>query len=136
MHRFPETVQMLQEGQQAWVQAMKAAGKPIPVYTDWEDGLPEEFKTPDGTKPSPWPAIKGVDAAITVASVAKAPTAPRKQGSLVPTSKAEMARAIMRETLGQPLDTVIEMIMKATGHDKALAKATYKANAARVGITL
>lgn len=52
------------------------------------------------------------------------------------TSKAAMARAIMLAGYNskQPYETIITAIMAATGHDRHLARATYKANTARVGI--
>jgi len=51
-------------------------------------------------------------------------------------SKAAMARAIMLSghTAGRTYEQIIAAIMVATGHDRQLARATYKANAAKVGI--
>lgn len=51
-------------------------------------------------------------------------------------SKASIARAIMLagHTRNMPYEQVIAAIMAATGHDRQLARATYKANAAKVGI--
>ena len=137
---FPETVAMVQQMQQEWVAQMKERGLPIPKYTDWEDGLPNGKPT----EPTAFPPMRGADGSVapipvpTANDAAKAPAKPRKEGALKGTSKAEVAREIMRNTKdkGVPLDTVIQMIMDATGHDKALAKATYKANAGRVGIVL
>jgi hypothetical protein len=62
----------------------------------------------------------------------------KRAGALKGTSKAAIAREIMAQhkDAGTPYEIVIQLIMDATGHDKALAKHTYKANAARVGITL
>lgn len=62
----------------------------------------------------------------------------KREGALKGTSKAAVAREIMAKHKddGTPFETVIQLIMDATGHDKALAKHTYKANAARVGIVL
>lgn len=53
-------------------------------------------------------------------------------------SKASIARAIMLagHTRGESYENVIAAIMLATGHDRQLARATYKANAAKVGITV
>lgn len=128
IHRNPETVAMIQKLHAQWLQDMKAAGKKIPVYTDMEDGLPEEFKG--------IPSILTVQLSdLPAPEVSTEPAAPRT-GALKLTSKAEMAREVMRNTKGLPLDEVIQKIMDATGHNKALAKATYKANAARVGIVL
>jgi len=130
---FPETVALITQAQQEYLAEMKRLGKPIPMHTDWEDGLPDGKPT----AASPFPTLAGSDK-VTPEMLAKGPTKPRKEGVLKGTSKAEVARQIMRETKdsGKPLDTIIQMIMDATGHDKALAKATYKANAARVGIAL
>ena len=52
------------------------------------------------------------------------------------TSKAGIARVLMLNgyRAGTPYETVIAQIMQATGHSKALSKATYKANCERVGI--
>lgn len=52
------------------------------------------------------------------------------------TSKAAIARAIMLagHSRLQPYEVIIDAIVLATGHTKALAKAYYKNNAARVGI--
>ena len=52
-------------------------------------------------------------------------------------SKAAMARAIMLSghTAGRTYEQIITAIMLATGHDRQLARATYKANMAKVGIT-
>lgn len=54
------------------------------------------------------------------------------------TSKAAIARAIMLagHSRLQSYDVIIDAIVLATGHTKALAKAYYKNNAARVGISL
>lgn len=51
-------------------------------------------------------------------------------------SKAAIARAIMLagHTRNMPYEDVISAIMAATGHDRQLARATYKANCAKVGI--
>lgn len=51
-------------------------------------------------------------------------------------SKASIARSIMLAGRALPYEDVITAIMQATGHDRQLARATYKANAAKVGITL
>lgn len=65
--------------------------------------------------------------------------APRTPTIAMPagTSKAAMARAIMLSghTRGETYENIIAAIMHATGHDRQLARATYKANAAKVGIT-
>jgi predicted SprT family Zn-dependent metalloprotease len=52
-------------------------------------------------------------------------------------SKAATARRIMLAGYrsGQAYEDIISAIMQATGHDRQLARATYKANAAKVGIT-
>lgn len=51
-------------------------------------------------------------------------------------SKAAMARAIMLSghTAGRTYEQVIAAIMAATGHDRQLARATYKANYMKVGV--
>lgn len=51
-------------------------------------------------------------------------------------SKASIARAIMLagHTRGESYENVIAAIMLATGHDRQLARATYKANQKKVGI--
>lgn len=51
-------------------------------------------------------------------------------------SKASIARAIMLAGYNRklPYESIIAAIMTATGHDRQLARATYKANAAKVGI--
>jgi len=51
-------------------------------------------------------------------------------------SKASIARAIMLagHTRNMPYEQVIAAIMTATGHDRQLARATYKANCAKIGI--
>jgi predicted SprT family Zn-dependent metalloprotease len=51
-------------------------------------------------------------------------------------SKASIARAIMLAgyTRKLPYESIIAAIMSATGHDRQLARATYKANCAKVGI--
>lgn len=53
-------------------------------------------------------------------------------------SKASVARSIMLSghRAGHPYETIISAIMAATGHDRQLARATYKANAPKVGIPL
>ncbi len=65
--------------------------------------------------------------------------APRIPAAVIPvgTSKAAMARAIMLSghTRGETYENVIAAIMLATGHDRQLARATYKANIDKVGIT-
>jgi hypothetical protein len=119
--RYPETVALIAKLQAQYEQEMRARGKPIPRYDDQKDGLPTDF----------------VQAPLADAEAQSSPSTPR-EGKLKLTSKAEIAREIMRQTKdsGKHLDEIVQMIMDATGHDKALAKATYKANAARVGITL
>lgn len=125
---FPETVALLQKQQKEYEAEMRARGRvPLSRYVN-EDG-----------SPAPDPHASMDTTPVQAAATAPvAPRKPRKEGVLKGTSKAEIAREIMRKTKesGLPLDTVVQMIMDATGHDKALAKATYKANAARVGITL
>lgn len=125
VQHFPETIALIVDLQQTYEKHMRELRKPIPVYTDMEDGLPDEFKGKS--------TIYAVSATAPAVELAK----PRKEGKLQGTSKAELAREIMRETKdkGLPLEAIVEMIMKATGHDKALAKATYKANMGRVGIS-
>jgi predicted SprT family Zn-dependent metalloprotease len=63
--------------------------------------------------------------------------APRTPTIAMPagSSKAAMARAIMLSghTRGETYENIIAAIMHATGHDRQLARATYKANAAKVG---
>jgi predicted SprT family Zn-dependent metalloprotease len=63
--------------------------------------------------------------------------APRTPTIAMPagTSKAAIARAIMLSghTRGETYENIIAAIMHATGHDRQLARATYKANAAKVG---
>lgn len=51
-------------------------------------------------------------------------------------SKAAIARSIMLagHRGGQAYETIIAAIMQATGHDRQLARATFKANAHKVGI--
>lgn len=51
------------------------------------------------------------------------------------TSKASIARAIMLagHTRGQTYEQIITAIMSATGHDRQLSRATYKANHLKVG---
>jgi predicted SprT family Zn-dependent metalloprotease len=51
-------------------------------------------------------------------------------------SKAAMARAVMLSghSRGEPYENIIAAIMYATGHDRQLARATYKANQEKVGI--
>lgn len=65
------------------------------------------------------------------APVVRTPTPAMPAG----TSKAAMARAIMLSghTRGETYENIITAIMHATGHDRQLARATYKANAAKVG---
>ena len=66
-----------------------------------------------------------------------APT-PRTPATAMPAgaSKASIARAIMLagHTRGETYENVITAIMRATGHDRQLARATYKANCVKVGI--
>lgn len=66
-----------------------------------------------------------------------APT-PRTPATAMPTgaSKASIARAIMLagHTRGETYENVITAIMRATGHDRQLARATYRANCVKVGI--
>jgi predicted SprT family Zn-dependent metalloprotease len=52
-------------------------------------------------------------------------------------SKAATARRIMLagHSSGQTYEDIITAIMQATGHERQLARATYKANMAKVGIT-
>lgn len=63
--------------------------------------------------------------------------APRTPATVMPagTSKAAMARAIMLSghSRGESYENIIAAIMHATGHDRQLARATFKANAAKVG---
>jgi predicted SprT family Zn-dependent metalloprotease len=51
-------------------------------------------------------------------------------------SKASIARAIMLSghTRGESYENIIAAIMHATGHDRQLARATFKANAPKIGI--
>lgn len=118
-YHFPETVALFAKAREQYEAECKARGiQPKPGYYN-DDGTPADPPAPQ--------AVQEAQA-----------EAPRAAGHLNPASKAERAREVMRQTKdsGMPLDAVIELIMQATGHDKALAKATYKANAARVGITL
>lgn len=66
-----------------------------------------------------------------------APT-PRTPATAMPAgaSKASIARAIMLagHTRGETYENVITAIMRATGHDRQLARATYRANCVKVGI--
>lgn len=122
---FPETVALLNKCQADYEAEMRARGRtPLARYVD-EEG---------NALPDPHAGVAPAAEATAVQRAAK----PRKEGVLKATSKAEQAREIMRSTKdsGLPLESIIQMIMDATGHDKALAKATYKANAARVGIVL
>jgi predicted SprT family Zn-dependent metalloprotease len=67
-----------------------------------------------------------------------APVAPavRQENVFAGLSKAAMARAIMLSghTAGRTYEEIITAIMHATGHDRQLARATFKANAPKVGI--
>lgn len=83
------------------------------------------------------PVAPIVQQARTSFTIGTAPVTP-KPTFAAGASKASVARAIMLagHTQGQAYETVIAAIMAATGHDRQLARATYKANAARVGITL
>lgn len=66
------------------------------------------------------------------------PVMPKTTTFAAGNSKASIARAIMLagHTQGQAYESVIAAIMVATGHDRQLARATYKANMAKVGITI
>ncbi len=70
--------------------------------------------------------------------VPAAPTRPPMHTTFPGASKAAIARSIMLTGKHANLDyeTVITRIMQATGHDRQLARATYKANAHKVGITI
>ena len=81
---------------------------------------------------------------VTVAPVLRTPTffigAPVVPAAPVKTfaagnSKASIARAIMLagHTRGETYENVIAAIMQATGHNRQLARATYKANESKVG---
>lgn len=72
------------------------------------------------------------------AAPAAAPMVPKPATFAAGNSKASIARAIMLagHTQGQAYESVITAIMVATGHDRQLARATYKANMAKVGITI
>ena len=67
-----------------------------------------------------------------VAPVARMPVAAFAAGN----SKASIARAIMLSghTAGRTYEDVIAAIMLATGHNRQLARATYKANCEKIGI--
>ncbi len=75
---------------------------------------------------------------VAPAPVPAAPTRPPMHTTFPGASKAAIARSIMLTGKHANLDyeTVITRIMQATGHDRQLARATYKANAHKVGITL
>lgn len=64
--------------------------------------------------------------------------APARTATLQPGSKAAQARQIMSaaKLAGTDYETIIGQLMSSIGYDRALARATFKANAARVGITL
>jgi len=65
-----------------------------------------------------------------------APVVAKPATSFAGASKASIARAIMLagHTRGMSYEDVITAIMAATGHERQLARATYKANAPKVGI--
>jgi predicted SprT family Zn-dependent metalloprotease len=65
------------------------------------------------------------------APVVRTPTVAMPAGA----SKAALARAIMlsEHTRGETYENIITAIMHATGHDRQLARATYKANYMKVG---
>jgi predicted SprT family Zn-dependent metalloprotease len=71
-------------------------------------------------------------------TIGTAPVVPKTAAFATGNSKASIARAIMLagHTQGQAYESVIAAIMAATGHDRQLARATYKANMAKVGITI
>lgn len=82
---------------------------------------------------------------VVTAPVQQAPAKPLQRVAAVPASiglkpgsKAAQAREIMLrgKLAGTDYETVISQMMVAIGYDRQLARATYKANAARVGITL
>jgi len=83
------------------------------------------------------PVAPIVQQARTSFTIGTAPVTP-KPTFAAGVSKAAVARAIMLagRTQGQTHDAMIAAIMLATGHDRQLARATFKANAAKVGITL
>ncbi len=87
-----------------------------------------------GTAPVPAPLNPALLARFKHVNIPAAKPATMPAG----TSKAAMARAIMLsgKTQGKTYEEVITAIMHATGHDRQLARATYKANAAKVGIQL
>lgn len=69
-------------------------------------------------------------------TIGAAPVTPKPAAFAAGNSKASIARAIMLagHTQGKTYESVITAIMAATGHDRQLARATYKANQAKVGI--
>ncbi len=71
----------------------------------------------------------------TIPPVPKAPVATNAQPG---ESKASIARRIMLSgtAAGHDYEKIISAIMHATGHDRQLARATYKANAHKVGIAV
>ena len=96
------------------------------------------------------PVVKVPTAVVPVSAPAANPIVQAARGSYIigvaapqtPTiampagaSKASIARAIMLSghTRGESYENIIAAIMHATGHDRQLARATYKANAAKAG---
>lgn len=88
--------------------------------------VPVQTLVPTQPAPGAWYPGK-----VTVSPVARTP-APAIQTGL---SKAAMARAVMLSghTAGRTYEQIIAAIMAATGHDRQLARATYKANYLKVG---
>lgn len=93
-----------------------------PVYTNTV-GAADRSVLPPVAEPA-------VQAAVEPVNAPAAPVFNRGE------SKASIARAIMLSghRQGQSYEDIIAAIMRATGHDRQLARATFKANAAKVGI--
>jgi predicted SprT family Zn-dependent metalloprotease len=81
------------------------------------------------------PAVTAARTSYTIGVAAPAPRTPAPAFA-AGASKASIARAIMLagHTRNMPYEQVITAIMAATGHDRQLARATYKANQSKVGI--
>lgn len=83
------------------------------------------------------PLVTAARGSYTIGVAAPAPRTPAPAFA-AGASKASIARAIMLagHTRGETYENVITAIMRATGHDRQLARATYKANMSKVGITV
>lgn len=93
---------------------------------------PRTIVPPKSVAPTPAPMVR----VVTTQPIARAAVVPDAPHFAAGASKASIARSIMLagHTRGQTYEQIITAMMLACGYDRQLARATYKANAAKVGV--